>query len=108
MEPVSNTETEAMNNFARAYEIGRIERVLDSLDNKVFKDLSAYADAEHFLRFARDEIRRLQAENQSIQQERDKLVERVKKLLDNPMAAGAYKAGVLDVLREIGVEEHGS
>jgi len=83
MEPVSNAETKFMNNFARMYEIERIERVLDSLDKKVFKDLSAYADAEHFLRFARDEIHRLQAENKSIQQERDKLIEERDYFRDN-------------------------
>lgn len=44
----------------------------------------------------------------SIQQERDKLISSIKRatsLLDNPMAAGAYKAGVLDALREIVGEE---
>jgi hypothetical protein len=61
-------EQQFLNDLHRGYEIRRIETVIETLDAGVFKSLSSYADAEHFLRFALTEIRRLKKENADVEQ----------------------------------------
>lgn len=74
-------EENPMLKFARAYEMERINRVLDSLDRGVFKSLSAYADAEHFLRFARDEIGRLKASEQAWREQQNGIMYEIREIV---------------------------
>lgn len=89
--------------FARKYEIERINRVLQMLDEGTFSSLSAFADVEHFLRFAKDEIDRLTSELAEKDATIKELVKRASHyaaVRDNAVDHGYKQAKEIGILRK--------